>query len=116
MLYVDESAEKLSKFHEYFNTCHPNMSFSFEPEISDKLSLLDVEVSRKEGKFVTTVYRKPTFSGVYTHFDNFLSEVYKVGMIYTLAYRCLKICFDWKNFYKELKFLNHVFLKNGYHL
>ena len=25
-----ESAEHLSKFRNYFNTCHPNMSFSFE--------------------------------------------------------------------------------------
>ena len=27
-----ESAEHLSKFRNYFNTCHPNMSFSFEQE------------------------------------------------------------------------------------
>ena len=59
-----ESAEHLSKFRAYLNTCHPNMSFSFEQEINDKLSFLDVEVSRQQGKFVTTVYRKPTFSGV----------------------------------------------------
>ena len=25
-----ESAEQLSIFHAYLNTCHPNMSFSFE--------------------------------------------------------------------------------------
>ena len=81
-----ESAEHLSKFHAYLNTCHPNMSFSFEQELNDKLSFLDEEVSRQQGKFVTSVYRKPTFSGIYTYFDSLLSEVYKVGMIYTLAY------------------------------
>ena len=66
------------------------MSFSFEQEINGKLSFLDVEVSRQQGKFVTTVYRKPIFSGVYTHFDSFLPTVYKVGVIYTLACRYLK--------------------------
>ena len=111
-----ESAEHLSKFHAYLNTCHPNMSFSFEQEVNDKLSFLDVEVSRQQGKFVTSVYRKPTFSGVYTHFDSFLPEVYKVGMIYTLAYRCFKICSDWTKFHEELNFLKQVFLKNGYPL
>ena len=70
-----ESAEHLSKSHACLNTCHPNMSFSFEQEINDKLSVLDVEVSRQQGKFVTTVYRKPTFSGVYTHFDRFTSGI-----------------------------------------
>ena len=59
-----ESAEHLSKFQTYLNTCHPNMSFSFEQEINDKLSFLDVEVFRQQGKFVTTVYRKPTFNGI----------------------------------------------------
>ena len=62
------------------------MSFSFEQEKDGKLSFLDVEVSRQEGHFVTTVYRKPTFSGVYTQV--FLSTIYKFGMIYTLVYRC----------------------------
>ena len=63
------------------------MSFSFEQEVNGKLSFLDVEVSRQPGKFVTTVYRKPTFSGMYTYFYSFLSAIYEVGMIYTLAYR-----------------------------
>ena len=108
-----ESAEHLSKFHAYLNTCHLYMYFSFEQEINDKLPFLDVEVSRQQGKLVTSVSRKPTFSSVYTHFDSFLPEVYKVGMIYILAYRCFKICSDWTKFHEELNFLKQVYLKNG---
>ena len=37
------------------------MPFSFEQEKSGKLSFLDVEISRQQGKFVTTGFRKPTF-------------------------------------------------------
>ena len=37
-----------------------------------KLSFLDLELSREGNKFATTVYRKPTFTGVYTQFDSFL--------------------------------------------
>ena len=65
---------------------------------------------------MTTVYRKPTFNDVYTHFDSFLPVAYKFGMMYTLAYRRLKICSDWTKFLEELNFLKHVFLKNGYSL
>ena len=104
-----ESAEHLPKFRDYFHTCHPNMSFSFEQEKSGKLSFLDVEVSRERREFVTTVYRKPTFSVVYTHFESFLPTVYKFGMVYTLAYRCFKICSDWTKFQEELSFLKYVF-------
>ena len=80
------------------------MSFSFEQETNARLAFLDVEVSRQQGKFVTAVYRKPTFSGVYTHFGSFLPPAYKVGMIYTLAYQCFKICSDWTKFHEELNF------------
>ena len=41
---------------------------------------LDVEVSEEQGKFLTKVCRKPTFSGVYTHFHSFLLMVYKAGI------------------------------------
>ena len=66
-----ESVEHLSKFLAHLN---PNMSFSSEQEINDKLSFLDVEVSRQQGKFVTSVYRKSTFRVVYTHFDSFFAR------------------------------------------
>ena len=92
------------------------MSFSFEQEKYGKLSFLDVELSREKGKFVTTVYRKPTFIGVYTHFESFLPTVYKFAMVYTLIYRCFKICSNWTKFHEELSFLKQVFLKNGYPL
>ena len=92
------------------------MSFSFQQEKNGKLSFLDIEVSRKKGKFVTTVYRKPTFSGLYTHFESFLPTIYKFGMVYTLTYRCFKVYSDWTKFHEELSFLKQVFLKNGYPL
>ena len=86
-----ESEDKLIKFRGYFNGCYPNMSFSHEVERDGKLGFLDVNVFREEGQFVTNVYRKPTFSGVCTHFESFLRGTYKFGMVYTLAYRCFQI-------------------------
>ena len=44
------------------------MTFSMEAEKENKLSFLDVEVIREQGKFTTTIYRKPFFSGVYSIF------------------------------------------------
>ena len=49
-------------------------------------------------QFVRTVYRKSTFSVVYTHFESFLPKVYKFGMVYRLSYSCLKIRSDWTKF------------------
>ena len=81
------------------------MSFSFEQEKDDKLPFLDVDPSRQQGKFVKTVYKKPTFSHVYTHFDSILPTVYNFGMIYTFTHQCFEICSDRTKFCEEL-FLN----------
>ena len=62
------------------------MKFSFEEEQNGKFPFLDIEVSREQNKFVATVYRKPTFSGVYTHFSSFLPTTYKLeGFILWLS-------------------------------
>ena len=90
------------------------MSFSMETEKENKLSFLDVEVIREQGKFTTTIYRKPTFSGVYSNFESFLPSVYKFGMVYTLVYRCFRICSNWTQFHTEMIFLKGIFKKNGY--
>ena len=71
-------------------------------------------MSREGNKYATTVYGKPTFSGVYTHFDSFLPTTYKFSMIYTLVFRCFSICSNWTNFHNELVFLKDIFFKNGY--
>ena len=112
--YVDDifvlfkSRDHLIKFRNYLNKCHPNMNFSFEEEKNGKLSFPHVEASQEGNKFATTVYRKPTFSGVYTHSDSFLPTTYKFSMIYTLVFRCFSTCSNWAIFHNEF------ILKNGY--
>ena len=64
------------------------MSFTIESEKPNRMSFLDVEIIRKDKTFATSVCRKPTFSGVYTHFDSFLPSIYKFGNVYTIAYIC----------------------------
>ena len=88
----------------------------FNRKKMESYHFFDIEVSREKRKFATTVYRKTTFSDVYTHFGRFLPTIYEFGMVYTLVYRYFKICSDWTKFHEELRFLKQVFLKNGYPL
>ena len=89
------------------------MSFSTEQEKNGKLSFLDIKVSREKGKIVTTVYKKPTFSGLHSHFESFLPTIYKFGMFYTLVYCYFKICPEWTKIYEELGFMKYLFFKEG---
>ena len=73
------------------NTCHSKMKFTFEKEQS---KCFNVKVVREDNVFTTKVYRKPTFSGVYTHFDNYILLNYKFSLDYTIIFRSFTICSD----------------------
>ena len=49
------------------------MSFTIEREKQNRMSLLDIAIIREDKTYTTSVYRNPTFSGVYTHFDSFFT-------------------------------------------
>ena len=80
--YVDDifvlftSAKHFKRFYSYLNSCQLN-----------RMSFLDVNIIREKDKFTTSVYRKPTFSGIYTHFDSFLPSSNKIDLLHTLLYR-----------------------------
>ena len=96
--YVDDifvlfsSLDEAEKFKKYLFFKHPNINFLLEKEIDGRLSCLDINIFCEEGKFVTNVYRKKTFSGVYTNFDNFIPGAYKTGLIESLLFRCFNLC------------------------
>ena len=105
---------RLCRFSRFPNSCHINIRFSMETEKNKMLSFLDVEILCQQGKFTTTVYQKPTFSGIYINFQWFLPSIHKFRMIYNLVYRCFCICSNWTQFHKKLTFLKGIFCKNGY--
>ena len=57
-----------------------------ENEKDNRMPFLDVNIIREKDKFTNSVYRKPTFSGIYTHFDSFLPSSNKIGLLHTLLY------------------------------
>lgn len=59
---LSRKEEKLELFLNYFNSCQKNTKFNSKKKINNKLSFLDIEMSREKNQFITSVYRKPTFS------------------------------------------------------
>ena len=58
------------------------------------------------------MYHKPTFSGVYSNFNSFISEEYKVGLIFTLLFRTFSIVSYFSRFHSEVCHLKKIFKKN----
>ena len=61
---------------------------------------------------MTSVYRKPTFTGMCLQWDSYCPVKYKVGLVSCLVNRALHICSDAK--LNELQFMKELFLNNGY--
>ena len=86
-----ESRDHVKKFLKYMNSRHPNIQFSCEEEYN-KISFLDISVTRLNNKLTTSLYRKKTFSGVYLNFNSFLPIDYKKGLIHNLLFRAYNMC------------------------
>ena len=54
------------------NLQHANIKFTQKIEMNNLLSFLDIKIVRGNNKFSTSVYCKPTFSGVFTNFESFI--------------------------------------------
>ena len=81
-----------SEMFKTFNTLHASISFTMETEENNILPFLDVLITRQRSKFVTTVYRKQTFTGQYINFRSHCSLKRKTNLIKTLFDRATKIC------------------------
>ena len=60
------------------NSKHRNIKFTFQTEDSDNFSFLDVKITRQNKQFVTAIFGKATFSEVFTNYDSFISNTYKI--------------------------------------
>ena len=75
---------------------------------------LDVNITRSDKGFSTSVFRKATISGVFTNFDSFIFESYKIGLIITFLFRCFTIGTDMQSFHLEVDQLRQIFNCNNY--
>ena len=98
----------------YLNSCHPNIQFTHEFEEESKLPFLDILIIKGGNFFKTTIYHKKTFTGLYTKWDSFTPRKYKINLIRTLSFRCLKICSDEHFLRTSLNELKSHLSRNGY--
>ena len=90
------------------------LDFTCEFEESDRLPFLDVLVEKSiDGGVVTSVYRKPTFTGLYIVWDSFCATLYKINLLRNLVDRARRLCSS-SRLEQELEKLRALFRLNGY--
>ena len=81
-----ESSESAHSFREYMPSKHQNTNFILEQGNIGLLLFLDAKVCHKNSTFVAIVYRKPTFSGVFTNYESLTANVPEEGSLHTLLH------------------------------
>ncbi|CAF2854046.1 unnamed protein product [Rotaria sp. Silwood2] len=120
--YVDDifclftiSETKIKDFHSRINKWHDNLNFTLELESNNSISFLDVCVTQdEEDKLTTSLYRKPTHTGLYMLWDSNQNRRYKLGLIKTLVIRIHRICSKQSIIRNELNLLRKTLTDNGY--
>ena len=116
--YVDDTflvfreLSHVQRFLDYLNSQHQNIRFTSEIESDSKLPFLDVIVCNIDNGFTTSVYRKPTFTGLGLNFLSFTPLLYKTNCIRTLINRAYEICSNYFTLDKEIQFLRKYFTNN----
>ena len=101
--------DHINKFFRFINSRQKNMSFTYEVENDEQLSFLDILVTREDKEFTTNVYRKPTFSGLYTNFhSSFYHKTYTTGLL------LIFLCSDWSKIHTEIIKLRIITIKNNF--
>ena len=119
-IYVDDcfllfrSLDHVPLFLSYLNHQHPNISFSSEREKDGRPPFLDIEITRSNGRFSTSVYRKPTFTGLFTNFHSFVPLAYKRSLVCCLLHRNFHLCSSYENFHAQLEVVRKIFNLNGF--
>ena len=98
------------------NSQHRNIKFTVEKEKDSTLSFLDVNASKVNDSFETSVFRKKTFTGLGMNYESAVDNSYKRNLIGCLVMRAYRICSNYFDFTKELDLLKKYFLANGFPL
>ena len=112
--YIDDTFamfcnEESKNFFKQLNCLHLSLKFTFEKEKNNCLPFLNINVERTVTGFETSVYRKPTFTGL----TSFSPTKQKTNLISTLVHQALMICTKSK-LNAEIKHIKNILLDNGY--
>ena len=101
------------EFFSHLNNMHPALRFTLEKGNNSTPPFLDVLECKETSAFLTTEYRKPTFTDLYIRWASFCPKKQKVNLIKTLTLRALMICSKFK-LDDEVEFITVTLCNNGF--
>ena len=109
------SSNNIDEFEQYLNRQHNSIKFTCERDIGDGLPFLDALVYRtNDNHLKIAIYRKPTNTGSYLHFNSHHPLHQKIGIVKTLFNRYDNIVSENNNKVTEKEKITNDLHKCGY--
>ena len=122
---IKEEAD-VNRILEILNSFDVDIQFTSELEENNSLPFLDILITRTTNDlltnsmqlrpFSTSIFRKPTFTGLLLKWNSHVPHTYKVSMISSMVYRAIKICSSYSLMHKEFEYIQNLAVENGYPL
>ena len=97
-----------------WNSVHPNITVTQEKETNEGINFLDLWIYRKNNRFHTEVYRKPTAGSMYIHATSNHTQQQKYNIWLNFVKRGVNLCSTQEGWMKEKAILRDLATKNGY--
>ena len=85
-----------------------------ELEENNQIPFLDILIKKTDNEIDTSIYRKPTYTGLGINYLSSCYENFKMNAFNTMFYRAFRLTSSYENFHNEIKFLERFFLENGF--
>ena len=118
--YVDDTLTTMpdvstaQSFLSTLNSCHPSIGFTMELASNDTLPFLGMEIRKNGCHLSTSVYRKPTNTGLLLHFQSHVDRRYKSSLLRTMLDRAYRLSSSKQLFESECDKLRSIFAKLKY--
>ncbi|KAL9951259.1 hypothetical protein ACROYT_G043895 [Oculina patagonica] len=118
--YVDDtlarmpSTEAATEFLTTLNGLHPNLSFTMELPVNNKIPFIGMDIIMNGTRLETAVYRKPTNTGLLLHFHSHTDKRYKDCLIKTMVHRAHALSSTIEAFNEECDRLRSIFSRLDY--
>ncbi|XP_078350920.1 uncharacterized protein LOC144635715 [Oculina patagonica] len=120
--YVDDTLATMANvpaatsFLSTLNECHPCIQFTMEIAENNKLPFLGMMIEKIDCQLTTSVYRKPTNTGLLLHYQSHVDQRYKRSLLKTMLNRAYRLSSSKESFAVECEQLKRMFVKLKYPL
>lgn len=114
LIAFDGTSRQFDLFLEHVNSFHPKIKFTHEMEVNNKISYLDLTITRKDRELQFDIYRKPSSTDTTISCDSLHPPGHKSAAFYSLYHRAFSVPLTPISLQRELETISTIAKNNGF--